>query len=146
MIPLDFGPLARLTLPVSGVGIALRHPTGLEDILLAEGGVAEIRLALGVAESLAAGMNDLDLAALPACDLAALLLMLRRALIGARVVTDTPCAAEGCGARLDLSFSAEEYLAHHRPRHPPLQGRGWSVRSSPERPHWHDLVLCDTER
>jgi hypothetical protein len=80
---------------------------------------------------------------LPACDLEALLLLIRRTLIGDRILSDIPCTAPECGARIDISFSADAYLRHHQPRHAPLLGRNWSARISTERQAWYDLTLSD---
>ncbi|MDA9504169.1 hypothetical protein XI09_05200 [Bradyrhizobium sp. CCBAU 11386] len=142
MIHPDSGPLARLVLPASGLSVTLRHPTGLDDILIAEGGLSEVQLALAIAERLGDEREALDWTALPVCDLEALLLHLRRGVIGDQVVTDSLCSAKGCGARLDFSFSIDAWLAHHRPKRPPLGARGFSVRAS-ERHGEYDLSLRD---
>ncbi len=135
--------LVRLALPASGHRVTLRHPTGLEDMLLAEGKLNEVSLALAFAESLGRGLTDTDWTTLPACDLEALLLLLRRVLIDDRIMTDIPCTAGDCGARIDISFSIDAYLAHHRPRRAGLSGRGWSVQVSSKRTGWYELSLRD---
>ncbi|MFK4727417.1 hypothetical protein ABIE89_008517 [Bradyrhizobium niftali] len=143
MISQDSGPFAYLALPASGLAVTLRHPTGLDDILIAEGGVSELQLALAVAERLSEG-QELDWSALPICDLEALLLHLRRVAIGDHVVTDSHCTSEGCGTRLDFSFGIGAWLAHHQPKRAPLSGRGFSVRIS-EQPGRYDLSLRDID-
>jgi hypothetical protein len=71
------------TLPVSGVEVTLREPTGEEDLLVLEaaGSPASLIIALAARLSIA----EIDWAALPAVELSALALVIRRAWLGDRV-------------------------------------------------------------
>jgi hypothetical protein len=130
---------AEIELPVSGSVVTMGHLTGREDMLLAEGGLGDVQLALALIERLGAGRAEVDWGGLPAGDLDVLLLRLRRALTGEHIITDIVCAASGCGARIDVSFEVEAYVAHHRPRRAPFRTRAWSVDPSRERAGWFVL-------
>jgi hypothetical protein len=107
-------------LPVSGVVLTVREPTGADEVFVVESALAPlptlVELALRVTS--AAGGSPLDWAALPATDLDAAALVIRQAWIGDTIRTDAMCPAPGCGARIDVSFGIEAYLTHHRPRRP----------------------------
>jgi hypothetical protein len=62
--------------------------------------------------------EPLDWAGLPATDLDAAALEIRRAWLGDVLRTDVRCPGAGCGERIDVSFSVAGYLRHHRPRRP----------------------------
>ena len=132
---------ARFVLPVSGLRVALTSPTGEEDLLLSEYGGSDTTLALSLAQRLARADDDGDAAVpawseLPAADLDVLLLRLRQALIGDRITGDLYCRDPQCGSRVDISFSIEAYLAHHRPRPVGSGRRGWRVAASAAEPGW----------
>ncbi len=112
--------IAVARLPVLGRAVALRAPTGAEDLLLAEAPAGAPGLALALVSRLARPCEGpaIDWAGLAVPDLDALLLRLRQALAGDRIRTDVPCPAPGCGRRFDLSFAVSDYLAHHRPGRP----------------------------
>ena len=131
---------ARFVLPVSGIAIAVRQPTGAEDLLLAESSIDDPALALAIARRLGLCEPSIDWAELTPADLDVLIARLRQALIGNRIVADVTCEAPECGSRIDLSFELEAYLAHHRPRGAPLRGRGWSVERCAEQPGWFRLL------
>jgi hypothetical protein len=136
----------RLVLPVSGRAIALRPPTGVEDMLLVETaqrdtGQGDTGLALDLAARLARAEDGepLDWSQLPVTDLDAFVLGLRRALLGHRIIADMTCRTEGCRTRIDMSFMIGDYLAHHRPKHGMPRLRGWSVTNVPDDRGWYRL-------
>jgi hypothetical protein len=131
----------RLVLPISGRALALRHPTGVEDMLLVETAQGDTGLALDLATRLARADNGepLDWSRLPVTDLDAVVLGLRRALLGDRIVADVTCRTEGCGTRIDMSFMIGDYVAHHRPKRGMPRLRGWSVTDVADDPGWYGL-------
>jgi hypothetical protein len=130
---------ARFRLPVSGIQIALRHPTGTDDVLIAEADIEDPALVLAIARRLGRAEPDIDWAALTPSDLDALILRLRQSLYGNRIVAETTCRAPACGSPIDMSFAIEAYLMHHRPRGAPLPGRGWAVEACSDEPGWFRL-------
>lgn len=135
--------LGRFRLPVSGRWVAMRHPGGAEDLLLAEaartpGGDAAVALALAGRLGRAVEGDRLDVEDLTVTDLDCLVLRLRQALIGDRIRADMACPARGCGRRLDMDFSIEEFLDHHAPRTPRGRGRGRAAEPA-EEPGWFRL-------
>ena len=132
----EAGGIARFALPVSGVTVTLLAPTGLEDLLLCEYGDDDY-LALTLARRVTRA-EDGDAIAwveLTPTDLDAFLLRLRQALVGDRIVSDLYCAGPACRARVDISFSIEAFLEHHRPR-PALPRR---VGAADDAPGWFGL-------
>lgn len=127
-------------LPVSGVDVELRLPAGAEDLLLVEGGVLDIRLAIAVLERLTRELDGapVDPRALPITELDVLLLRLRQHLIGDAVSAEARCSAAECGARVDISFSIAAYLAHHTPAGPAEQ-------LSTDEPGWYRFADDDLE-
>jgi hypothetical protein len=123
-----------VVLPVSGAAIVLTAPTGQADLLLAEGRPEDPVLALAFVESSARGAELLDFAALPATDMDTLIVRLRQASLGDRVVADVSCSQPGCRCRVDISFGLDDYLAHHRPKTAPARGRHWAAEVSVDRP------------
>lgn len=126
--------MAKVRLPVSGMEVMLRLPTGAEDILLLEGPVYDTAFALELIARLASPANGqaVEWSALCVTDLDALLLLLRQKLLGNLIRTDIVCPAADCDARIDVAFRVGEYLAHHRP----CPARG--VEASDE-PGWFHL-------
>jgi hypothetical protein len=105
-------------LPVSGVRMHLREPTGEDQLVMLTGAGSAPRTLLAVLERLAhdgAG-RAIPWPSLPALDLAAAALQLRAAWLGELIHTETTCPAPACGAPIDVSFGIGDYLAHHRPR------------------------------
>lgn len=139
--PSASGSIAGFTLPVSGTAVTLGHPTGLEDLLLVECGGDDAAGALALAQRLAQAANGAEIAwtELAATDLDVILLRLRQTLLGDRIVSDVHCRGDGCGSRVDISFSIEAYIAHHRPKPPPVRSRGWRVLVRMDEPGWFDF-------
>jgi hypothetical protein len=129
-------PAAQFVLPVSGIVVSLRQPTGAEDVVLAEHDPDDPVLVLALAEQLGMADPAVAWADLPVPDIDALVVLLRRTMIGDRVVADVSCA---CGQRVDVSFSLETYLAYHRPNPRGAKGRGWSAAPVEDTPGWFDL-------
>jgi hypothetical protein len=107
-------------LPVSGISVTIRQPTGREDLLLQEPSLSGLPTCLALAESLARAVdnrrvewNDLTLT-----DLEALMLLLRQTTLGNSVRAETHCIRSECAARVDVNFRVDEYLASQKPRIP----------------------------
>jgi len=118
-------------LPVSGVALALREPTGEDEIYVLETTLAPLPAVLELARRVATTFTGgpVDWASLPATDLDAAALMVRRSWIGDVIRTDASCPGTGCRERIDVSFGIGDYLRHHRPRRPRsvigMAGTGW---------------------
>jgi hypothetical protein len=136
---------ARFRLPVSGIQIAMCYPTGADDVLLAEADVDDAALGLTVARRLGRTEPDIDWAALTPSDLDVLIVRLRQALYGNRIVAETTCRMPACDSAIDMSFTVEAYLTSHRPRSAPLRGRGWAVEACTDEPGWFRLRAADAE-
>jgi hypothetical protein len=109
--------VALVRLPITGIDVALRSPAGADDLLLLEGGPLDMRLAVALLARLVCGPDGaaIDPATLPISDVDVLLLRLRQQVVGDLVSAETSCAARGCGARVDITFSIEAFLSHHAP-------------------------------
>ncbi|MGA2009428.1 MAG: hypothetical protein ABSH51_02675 [Solirubrobacteraceae bacterium] len=109
-------PTAAGSLPVSGVALHLREPTGDDELIALEQGPLAAATMLALAQRL--GRDDagrpIEWAQLPAVDLAAGALLIRRAWLGERIRTETICPTPGCAEPIDVSFRISDYLAHHR--------------------------------
>jgi len=127
-------------LPVSGHIVVLRHPTGAEDLLLLEAARDDTELALALASHLVRPTDGptFDWRQFTVSDLEALILRLRQATIGDRVGADVACQSTGCGRRIDISFSIDDYLAHRKPAKPGARS-AWSVEPD-EEPGWFRLT------
>ncbi len=125
-------------LPVSGTKVFLRELTGAEDVLLAEAPESDTALALALISRLAQPVEESEVQwdALTLTDLDALLLMIRRRVLGETISGDFSCPAETCGARVDVAFKITDYLAYQNPRKPrgveETDEAGWfHLRGSP---------------
>jgi hypothetical protein len=126
-------------LPVSGRGVALRQPTGADELFLLEAAGSEPARAIAFVSALAP--DGLDAATLPVTDLDVLLLLLRRALLGDRVLAEGACPSANCRAHVDVTFGIDRFLAHYRPRLPRLVS--WQVAPCPEQSGWFRLARRD---
>jgi hypothetical protein len=133
---------ASCRLPVSGLPVEIRHPTGREEMLLLErpAGSAEVALALAQRLGRAADGTPVAWCELPVTDLDAFLLYIRQALIGDRLTSDVLCRAPDCGRRIEISFSIATYIQHHQPRRSGNPRRGWILATSDEAPGWFLLT------
>ena len=107
-------------LPLSGLQVVVQEPTGVEELLLQEARDLDIGLAfqlfdrlVQVSEGTGANWGEL-----PVTDVEALLLLLRRQVLGDRVCAEVECDAAGCHSRVDVSFHIQDYLASQKPRTP----------------------------
>ena len=118
-------------LPVSGMALAVREPTGEDEIYVLEAALAPLPTVLELARRVTGTRtgSPVDWASLPAADLAAAALVMRCSWLGDVIRTDVRCAGAGCRERADVSFGIGEYLQHHRPRRPrgviEVAGTGW---------------------
>jgi len=106
-----------IRLPVSGIDVEIRTPTGAEELFLLDSDGTDMTTALGLLERLArptAGGHP-TWERFTITDVETLLLELRRKVLGDRIRTDVHCPAEGCGAHVDVEFSIAEFLEGHRP-------------------------------
>jgi hypothetical protein len=141
----DNAELGRFRLPVSGRMVALRPPSGEEDLLLAEAARTargDAELAVVLAERLAGAVDGepLDWGSLAITDLDATVLRLRQALLGDRIRSDIGCQAPTCGTRIDIDFGIEDFLAHHAP-----QAENWTLAAA-EEPGWFWLAESEPDR
>src|SRR5713226_7222830 len=105
-------------LPVSGIDIRLRLPAGVDDLLLLETDAAEPALAAMLMARLASCEEEIEWTAVAVADMEAALLKLRQTPIGDLLRADVRCAADQCGARVDIAFRIGDYLKHSKPRTP----------------------------
>jgi hypothetical protein len=107
--------LLRFRLPVSGLDVLFRQPTGAEDLVLLEAEDLDVDLAISLLGALgrAEDGEGLDWYSLSVTDVDAALLALRRGLIGDRIQSTIRCP---CGETIDIDFGARDYLAEHMPR------------------------------
>lgn len=118
-------------LPVSGMNVLLREPTGIDDVLLAEAPAPDTSLALELISRLAEPLDEAEVSwdALTPTDLDALLLMIRRSVLGENISGNFSCPSEACGARVDIAFQTGDYLANQQPAWPrdveEAEERGW---------------------
>ena len=105
-------------LPVSGAVLAVREPTGADEVFIVETALAPLPALFELASRVTSSADGgaLDLAGLPATDLDAAVLVIRRTWIGDTIRADTVCPAPGCGDRIDVAFGIGDYLGHHQPR------------------------------
>lgn len=104
-------------LPVSGRRVGLRAPNGFDQALLAESGADGFALRAAVVKRLAPpDPEDGGWDELPAADVDAALLALRRFVRGDTVIAEIDCNT--CGSRGDLCFSIAGYLERLAPRWP----------------------------
>ena len=110
----------EVRLPVSGLAVAARQPTGEDDLILRETRTPVRKLARVLAGKLATTAEGSPIRVDDLCitDFEALLLRIRQAAIGDLIVAEVLCRAEGCGARVDIRFRISEYVESIRPRTP----------------------------
>jgi hypothetical protein len=106
-------------LPVDGHAVAIQPLGGAEDLLLLEAEELGIPVAVALLQRLLRPAGcEIDIWGLPASDLDAAMLALRRLLLGEHLVASVACASASCGSWLDIRFRVSDYLAHHRPERP----------------------------
>ncbi len=117
-------------LPVADLDVHLRMPNGADDLVLLEAGPLDLRAAISLLARIVerADGEPLDWERLAMTDVDVLVLRLRQRLLGDIVRAELRCANSACAAPVDLEFSIDQYLEHHRPRTPPKvspTGDGW---------------------
>jgi len=116
-------------LPVSGIDVRSREPTGEDEVLLAQASAHDITLALEIARRLVheIGGADLRWTELTATDLDAAILLVRQEAFGEIIDADAECVQ--CRGRMNIVFRLSEYIAHHMPNRPrnvvPAKTEGW---------------------
>jgi hypothetical protein len=109
-----------LRLPVSGLQVIIRQPTGAEDVFLQEMRGANAAVALELIGRLVrtADGAPVDWREISVSDLETLLLVLRQATVGDLISTEVRCPAAGCEARVDVAFRIGEFLASRKANRP----------------------------
>ena len=127
-------------LPVSGIELVVREPTGQDELYILENTLPPMPALLGLASRVARTTTDVevDWTGLPATDLDAAALIIRRTWLGDSISTDTRCPESACGERIDVAFRIGDYLSHHAPRRP----RGTSEATEPG---WFVLAGTDVQ-
>jgi hypothetical protein len=135
-------PAASCRLPVSGLAVDIRHPTGREDMLLLETAAGSAESAVMLAQRLGRTADGGSVAwqALPITDLDAFVLSLRQALISDWLTADVRCRAANCGSRIEISFSISAYLDHHQPKRGGYSRRGWSLSPKGDELGWFRMT------
>lgn len=114
-------------LPVGGIVVRLRPPTGADELALLDVG-SDTAAAVELARRLTVD-GPADWLSVTPTDLDAFVLQMRRAMIGAHVRTDVTCPASNCGQRIDIAFQVADYLASRIPAMPneatPDSESGW---------------------
>jgi hypothetical protein len=107
-------------LPVSGIALAVAEPTGDDEVYVIETALPPVPLMAGLASRVATavGGDPVDWAGLPATDLGATALIIRRCWLGDAIRTDTRCPDPDCRERIDVAFGIGDYIGHHQPRRP----------------------------
>ena len=133
---------ASCRLPISGLVVDIRHPTGREEMLLLEAPTSSTEVALALARRLgrAADGSTIAWGELPVADLDVFILRTRQALIGDRIRGNVQCPAPDCGNLIDITFSIRAYLDYHQPRNGGKRGRSWSLAVNNEEPGWYRVT------
>lgn len=107
-------------LPVSRMAVAMRPPSGAEELLILEGAAGETALAIALLCRVAHAFDGSAIGwpELSATDLDAALLRLRQIVLGDAIRAGVNCPAAQCGKRIDIAFGIGDYLEHHAPRLP----------------------------
>jgi hypothetical protein len=124
-------------LPVSGLEVTIRQPVGEDDLLLQEMRASNTALALTLISRLVrpADGSVVDWGELTITDLEALLLLIRKVVVGDLIEADLSCIQPECGAKITVSFSIREYLSYRQSRRPNemiVEGEGWFRLQEPD--------------
>jgi hypothetical protein len=98
--------------------MAVREPTGEDEVYLVETALPPLPALLGLARRATSGAagEPLDWPGLPVTDLAAAALLIRHRWLGDGIRTEATCPHPDCRELIDVGFSTADYLRHHRPR------------------------------
>ncbi len=105
-------------LPVSGLTLEVQETTGEDELIILEPASHPVTAAVRLAQRVAVSSTGEAVAwdELPAADLDAVTLVIRRAWLGDTIMTQGWCADPACREPMDIAFSISAYLGHHRPR------------------------------
>jgi hypothetical protein len=108
------------SLPVSGLQLMVRQPASLDELAVLETDKAPPLAILDLASRVVAQSDGTSVGwdSLPASEVGAVALAIRRAWIGDALLTDGWCPEPECGQRIDVSFRLGEYLEHFAPSVP----------------------------
>jgi hypothetical protein len=109
----------RFRLPVGGIEVVVRPLAGSDDVALLEAHSLDISAAIALLSAIARRADDngtLDWATMPLTDVDALLLKVHQIVFGDLIRSDVICPNRECGKRIEVSFSAGEFLEHCSPR------------------------------
>lgn len=117
-------------LPVSGLEVTIRQPVGEDDLLLQETHPSQTALALLLISRLVRPVDGTVVrwSELTITDLEALLLLIRKVVVGHVIEADVSCPQPECCTRITVSFPISEYLSYNqsrRPREMVTDGDGW---------------------
>lgn len=107
-------------LPVSGLEVTIGQPVGEDDLLLQEVRASNTAVALALISRLVQPIDGsaMQWSELTITDLEALLLLIRKVVVGELIEADLSCVQSECGARITVSFRISDYLCYHLPRRP----------------------------
>jgi hypothetical protein len=96
------------------------EPAGDDEVFLLETQLPPVRTVVELANRVVTRGDGapLDWSELPASQLGALALAMRRKWVGEQVVSEGTCPEPSCGDRFDVHFAVAAYLSHHRARRP----------------------------
>lgn len=105
-------------LPVSRVTLEVRETTGEDELIALEPEGHPVTVIVRLAERIAVSATGEPVAwnELPAADLGAIAMMIRRAWLGDTIRTKGSCADPACREPMDIAFGISAYLGYHRPR------------------------------
>jgi len=106
------------TLPASGLSVWAREPVGADELLVYESDRSPVDSMLALVGRLVTDADGEPVAwsELPAVDLAAAALLVRRVWLGRTIQAEARCPAAGCGEPIDVTFAIDTYLEHRRRR------------------------------
>lgn len=115
-------------LPASRVTLQVRETTGEDELIVLEPAGHPVTVMVRLADRIAVSATGEPVAwdELPAADLGAIALIIRRAWLGDTIRTEGSCADPACREPMDIAFGISAYLGHYRPRpcRGVLAGRG----------------------
>ncbi len=119
--------------PIAGIAYACAPATGADDLALLESGLGlDAAIALVGGRARTSGGDRIAATELPVGDLDAIVVELRRAALGDRMIAEGRCGA--CGSAIDIAFALSAFQAHHSPRRPrnvaPEPDGWWTLRGA----------------
>ncbi len=120
-------------LDVDAPALEVREPLGEDELFLLETPLPPVMAMVALADRVVTmrGGDTPDWSRLPAAQLGAVALGIRRAWLSDRIVSERRCLQPGCGEKVDISFAITTYVAYRRPTRPrnvsPDGEDGWYV-------------------